>query len=149
MEVNMTIFEAISKINEIKPNAYPQGLKIWWLHTLDSMVKSKIIDTHEDDNAVKFDGYTEDTDLATQLLIPAPYDEVYLFWLESKIDYANGETGRYNNSVSMFNTAYAEFDRYYNRTHMPLSKKLKFFSTIKTPEYQAANAVAKVSVEED
>ena len=145
----MTIFEAISKINEIKPNSYPQGIKISWLDTLDRRVKSKVIDTHEGAEAVKFEGYTEDTDLSAQLLIPAPYDEVYLFWLESKIDYSNGEYGRYNNTIAMFNTAYAEFDRYYNRTHMPKSAKLKFFPTPKTPEYQAANAVAKVSIEED
>lgn len=145
----MTIFEAISKINAIKPNAYPQGIKIWWLDTLDRMVKSKIIDTHEGAESVQYNGYTEDTNLATNLLIPAPYDEVYIYWLEAKIDYSNGEMGRYNNSISMFNTAYAEFERYYNRTFMPLGAKLKFFPTQKTPEYQAANAVAKVSIEED
>ena len=145
----MTIMEAINRIDAIKPNSYPQGEKIRWLSTLDGMVKSKIIDTHEGGNMVAFDGYTEDTNLLTPLLVPAPYDEVYLFWLESKIDYLNGETGRYNNSISMFNTSYEEFSRYYNRTHMPNGKKFKFFETPKTPEYQAANAVAKVSIEED
>ena len=145
----MTIMEAINRIDAIKPNSYPQGEKIRWLNTLDGMVKSKVIDTHEGAESVEFEGYTEDTNLGTKLLIPAPYDEVYHFWLEAKIDYSNGEYGRYNNTMEMFNTAYAEFERYYNRTHMPLGKKLKFFPTSKTPEYQAANAVAKVSVEEE
>ena len=123
----MTIFEAVSMFNEMKPNGYTQSAKIKWLHTLDSMVKSNIIDTHEGAEAVNFEGYTEDTDLSTQLLAPAPYDEMYLFWLESKTDYWNGETARYNNSISMFNNAYAEYERYYNRTHMPKGKKIKFF----------------------
>ena len=145
----MTIFEAITRINEIKPNSHPQSMKIWWLNTLDRMVKSKIIDTHEGANAVKFEGYTEDTDLSTQLLVPAPYDEMYLFWLESKIDYANGETGRYNNSISMFNTAYAEFERYYNRTYMPIGEKMIFIrGTDTAPKWQAANGLVKVSIEE-
>jgi hypothetical protein len=52
---------------------------------------------------------------------------VYLFWLQSKIDYWNGEMGKYNNSISMYNTAYATFERAYNREHKPISKKLKFF----------------------
>jgi hypothetical protein len=52
---------------------------------------------------------------------------MYLFWLESKIDYWNGEMGKYNNSISMFNTAYAEYERYYRRTHMPKGRKFKFF----------------------
>ena len=123
----MTIMEAINRIDAVKPNGYPQGEKIRWLNTLDRMVKSKIIDTHEGANAVVFDGYTEDTNHSTELLVPAPYDEMYLFWLESKIDYWNGETGRYNNSISMFNSVYVEYEKYYNRTHMPKGKKFKFF----------------------
>lgn len=123
----MTIFEAISMFNGMKPNSYDQSTKIKWLHTLDSMVKINIIDTHEGADTVNFEGYTDDTDLSTKLLAPAPYDEMYLFWLEAKTDYWNGETARYNNSISMFNNAYAEYERYYRRTHMPNGKKIKFF----------------------
>jgi hypothetical protein len=123
----MTIMEAINRIDAIKPNSYSLPEKIKWLSTLDGIIKTNIIDTHEGAEAVVFDGYTEETNLTTKLLAPAPYDEIYLFWLESKIDYWNGETGRYNNSISMYNTAYNEFDKYYNRTHMPKGKKFKFF----------------------
>lgn len=145
----MTIFEAINRIDALKPNSYPQGEKIRWLNTLDGMVKSMIVDTHEGGNMVAFHGYTEDTDLTTELLVPAPYDELYIFWLESKIDYSNGETGRYNNSISMYNAAYAEYANYYNRTHMPLGSELRFFNSPNTPEWQAANGVVKVTIEED
>lgn len=123
----MTIIEAINRIDAIKPNSYSQAEKIRWLSTLDGVIKTNIIDTHEGAEAVSFDGYTDDTNIATKLLVPAPYDEIYLFWLESKIDYWNGEMGRYNNSISMYNTAYAEFEKYCNRTHMPKGKKFKFF----------------------
>ena len=123
----MTIIEAINRIDAIKPNSYSQAEKIRWLSTLDGVIKTNIIDTHEGAEAVSFDGYTDETNIATKLLVPAPYDEIYLFWLESKIDYWNGEMGRYNNSISMYNTAYAEFEKYYNRTHMPKGKKFKFF----------------------
>lgn len=145
----MTIMEAINRIDAVKPNTYPQGEKIRWLNALDGMVKSKVIDTHEGASAVEFDGYTEDTNLSTSLLVPAPYDEMYLFWLESKIDYLNGETGRYNNSISMFNNAYDEYARYYNRTHMPIGKKMTFIREPgKTPKWQAANGLVKVTIEE-
>lgn len=122
----MTIIEAINRIDTVKPNGYPQGEKIRWLNTLDGIIKSKVFDTHEG-GAVAFDGYTEETNLNTELLVPSPFDELYLFWLESKIDYWNREMGQYNNSISMFNTAYAEFESYYNRTHMPKGNKFKFF----------------------
>lgn len=146
----MTIMEAINRIDAVKPNSYPQGEKIRWLNALDGMVKSKVIDTHEGGNTAVFNGYTEDTPLATELLVPAPYDEMYLFWLESKIDYSNGETGRYNNSISMFNNAYAEYANYYNRTHMPIGKKLKYFgkSNTETPKWQTAGGLVKVTIEE-
>ena len=123
----MTIIEAINRIDSVKPNGYTQAEKMRWLSTLDGIIKTNIIDTHEGAEGVSFDGYTEETNLTTKLLVPAPYDEIYLFWLESKIDYWNGELGRYNNSISMYNAAFAEFQRYYNRTHMPKGKKFKFF----------------------
>lgn len=123
----MTIIEALTRIDAIKPNSYPQAEKIRWLNTLDGIIKEKIIDTHEGAEGVSFNGYTVDVNLNTKLLVPAPYDEIYLFWLESKMDYWNGETGRYNNSINMYNTAYSEYEKEYNRTHMPKGKKFKFF----------------------
>lgn len=123
----MTIIEAINRIDAINPNNYTQPEKVAWLSTLDGVIKKEIIDTHEGAEKVTFNGYTEETPLDTELLVPAPYDEVYLFWLQSKIDYWNGEMGKYNNSIAMYNTAYSNFEKAYNREHKPITKKLKFF----------------------
>lgn len=123
----MTIIEAINRIDAIKPNSFSQQEKVRWLNTLDGIVKKEIIDTHEGAEDVTFYGYSENTLLTTELLVPAPYDEVYVRYLEMQMDYANGEYNKYENSVEMYNTAYSAFERYYNRTHMPLGKKLKFF----------------------
>lgn len=123
----MTIIEAINRIDAINPNNYTQPEKVAWLSTLDGVIKKEIIDTHEGAEAVAFSGYTEETPLDTELLVPAPYDEVYLFWLQSKIDYWNGELGKYNNSISMYNTAYSNFEKAYNREHKPITTKFKYF----------------------
>lgn len=123
----MTIMDALYRIDELKPNSYSQTQKIKWLSSLDGIVKSEIIDTHEGGEGIVFNGYSENADLSTELLIPAPYDDIYLRWLEAQIDYTNGEYGKYNNSMAMYNTAYTAFQNYYNRTHMPIGKKLKFF----------------------
>lgn len=123
----MTIMEAINRIDSVKPNSYSQSEKVKWLSTLDGIVKKEIIDVHEGAEGVTFNGYTDDTLLTTELLIPAPYDEVYLFWLESKIDYWTGEISKYNNSISMYNGALAAYEKYYNREHMPKGKKFKCF----------------------
>ena len=123
----MTIMGAINHIDSIKPNRYGQTEKIKWLSTLDGLVKAEIIDTHEGGEGVTFNGYDEMTALTTNLLIPSPYDEVYFRWLEAQMDYANGEYGKYNNSITMYNTAYSAFEKHYNRTHKPLSKNFTHF----------------------
>ena len=123
----MTLIEAINRIDILKPNTYSQQEKVRWLSTLDGIIKKEIIDTHESGEAVVFDGYDDDTIVSTVLLVPAPYDDIYLRWLDAQIDYVNGEIVRYNNGVQAYNDAYSAFEKYYNRTHMPLGKKLKFF----------------------
>lgn len=122
----MTIIEAINRIDLLKPNNYTQEEKIGWLSTLDGIVKKEIIDTHEG-SAASFNGYDVDTALDTELLVPAPYDDIYIKWLEAQIDYNNGDTNKYTNSMTMYNSAYSAFERYYNRTHMPIGRKFKFF----------------------
>ena len=118
----MTIIEAIISVDAITPNTYTQGEKIRWLSNLDGNIKAEIIDTHEGHEAVEFEGYTEITPIDTVLLIPSPYDDIYTSWLQMQIDYANGEFNKFNNSSAIYNSRYAAFERYYNRTHMPLTK---------------------------
>lgn len=123
----MKIIEAINQIDNLKHNTYDQKDKLNWLSRLDSMAKRLVIDTHEGEENVTFTGYDDSTDLHTELLIPTPFDEAYLRWLEAQIDYANGEIDKYNNSIEMFNTSWKEYQNYYNRTHMPIGKSMKFF----------------------
>ena len=122
----MTIMDAIYRLDELKPNRYDQSEKIKWLSSLDGLIKSEIIDTHEGGENVVFNGYDENSDISTVLLVPAPYDDIYLRWLEAQIDYANGEYGKYNNSITAYNDAYEIYQKYYNRTHMPISKGTRF-----------------------
>ena len=123
----MTIIEAINKIDTLKPNSYTQLDKIKWLSELDGSIKIEIIDTHEGGSDIAFSGYDDKTDINTKLLVSAPHEDLYIKWLESKIDYNNAEYGKYNNSSIAFNNAYSVFERYYNRHHMPIQKKMKFF----------------------
>ena len=123
----MTIIEAINKVDTLKPNNYTQLDKIKWLSELDGIIKVDIIDTHEGGSDIIFNGYDENTDINTKLLVSAPHDDIYVKWLESKIDYNYAEYGKYNNSSVAFNNAYSTFERYYNRHNMPIQHKLKLF----------------------
>ena len=123
----MTIMEVLHRIDTLKPNVYSNPEKIKWLSMLDGMIKSEIIDTHADGNDVDFEGYAEDEELTTELLVPAPYDGIYIHWLEAQIDYTNAEYEKYENSNTMFNAAYTAYAKYYNRMHRPLSKRFTSF----------------------
>lgn len=123
----MKLIEAINKIDALKQNTFSNTEKIGWLSTLDGIIKKEIIDTHEGADNVTFNGYDDSTPNDTELLVPAPYDDIYIKWLEAQIDYGNSEIGKYNNSMAMFNAAYSNYERYYNRTHMPIGKKFKYF----------------------
>ena len=145
----MTILSAINHLDKVKPNTYSQPEKIMWLSSLDGTVKTELMDTHEDGEAVVFEEYNEHTPLTQKLLIPAPYDEIYIFWLAAKIDYWNGDYGKYNNSIAMFNAAYANYAKYYNRIHAPVRKRFRFGGTPTSFAYQTATEVAAVSIKED
>lgn len=122
----MTILEAINQVDNLKYNTYTQGDKIAWLSRLDGMAKRLIIDTHDGAEAGDFSGYNDKTSLDTQLLIPSPFDSVYIRWLETMIDYANGEYDKYNNSMLMFHAEYDSYADFYKRTHMPKGKGTRF-----------------------
>lgn len=122
----MTIIEAINRLDSLKFNTYSQPDKIEWLSRLDSTVKLQIVDTHFGGEDVTFSGYTDDTPLDTVLLVPAPFDEVYLRWMEAQIDYYNGEYDKFNASIIMYNTAFNEYACYYNTYHKPRSSGRRF-----------------------
>lgn len=114
----MKIIEAISQIDSLKRNTYSQEQKIYWLSQLESMVKRLVIDTHEGGENISFDGFTKDTDVQTVLLMPAPFDMAYIYWLEAQIHYANEDIDMYNSAILMFNTAFNKFKNHYKRTHV-------------------------------
>lgn len=123
----MTIIEAINRVDILKPNTYTPDTKIYWLSNLDGIIFDKIIETHEGAEVSKFEGYTAETPMDTKLIVSAPYEDIYIKWLEAQIDYANREYDKYNNSIVAYNDAYTEYERHYNRTHMPIAKSFKYF----------------------
>lgn len=122
----MTINEAISKIDDLKSNVFSVADKIGWLSRLDGMVKHLVIDRHEGGSDVNFTEYTEDTDMHTELLVPHPFDGIYLYWLEAQIDYHNGELNKYNNSIAMFQSSFETYKSDYIANHKPISKGRRF-----------------------
>ena len=131
----MKLMEAIARIDELKHNTYTRELipfaenmpKAAVKATLDGMVKHQVLDTHAGGEGVSFTGYNENTPSDTVLLVPAPYDELYLWWLSAQIDFYNGEFARYNNSIALFNTGYSVYKELYHRNNTPLGSGTGFY----------------------
>ena len=115
----MTICDAIAQIDNLKRNTFSERQKVFWLSRLESMVKRLVIDTHEGGEDVTFNGFNEETDINTELIMPEPYDQAYIYWLEAQIHYAYEDIDMYNSAIMMFNTAFEGFKAYYKQNHTP------------------------------
>lgn len=113
----MTVKDAIDLIDSNKPNLYTEEMKVRWLDILDSQIHNDIIKTHKDWDGEEYEriGALSDT-----LIVPFPYDDLYIDYLKMKIDEENGDVTRYNNSRVMFNSSYDNFERFYNKNHLPV-----------------------------
>lgn len=122
----MTINEAINRFKQTRSSTkLSADQMIEALSRLDRLVKINIIDTHEGESA-DFNGYTLDTDGETELLVLAPYDDIYIDWLDVQNELLAKDYKRYNNAVEVYDTKYQEYASYYNRTRMPLPSKIKY-----------------------
>ena len=117
----MTIDQAIKLADALQPNPYPRDMKLRWLSMLDGRIFNEVWKVHEGCVLSDFLGYDQ-ADGSQSLLVPAPYDEdVYRHFLCSRVDLENGETARYNRSVTLFNSALEAYVKHYRRNHRPLS----------------------------
>lgn len=118
----MTIQECIDIVENLKPSQHTIPDKVQWLSFIDEIIINDVLKTHEgyDGRYDDFAGYKPDNTLVT-LIVPSPYDRLYTAYLTMKIDEANGETARYNNSATIFNSYMMEYRKHYNKTHLPLN----------------------------
>ncbi|MBP3577706.1 MAG: hypothetical protein J6K15_06315 [Lachnospiraceae bacterium] len=118
----MNIQESINRVDSVKPNQYSIEDKVRWLSYLDGSIQKEIHEkyeqTEEEETQEAFTGYSPDR-LTDKLLVPFPHDELYVAYLKAKIDEENGDTAQYNNSAATFNGMLQDYQKYYNRTHMP------------------------------
>lgn len=115
----MTIMEAITQSDDTNTNDYSTLQKIIWLSRVEAMVKNDVIDAHEGAEEYSFSGFDESTDMETVLMMPEPYDECYIHYLQAQVYYANDEIDRYNRAITMFNFKFDEFKGNYKKNHAP------------------------------
>lgn len=123
----MTIQAALDHIDERKPNMYTVQQKVAWISELDGRVFREVFLAHEGmPKGVTFEGYDQETQMDTTLLVPEPYTDVYLHYMSAQMDISNRETNEYAKDMLLFNSAWESFCGYWTRTHMPISPARQF-----------------------
>lgn len=121
----MTILEAIQQVDLQIPNRFSYEEKCRWLSELDGLIFRELYQLYEGVEDCRFPVYEEGID--HPLLVQEPYaQELYLRYLESRMDDAHGDTERYHNSRLLFQAAYMNYARWYNRSHKPLSRERRY-----------------------
>jgi hypothetical protein len=63
--------------------------------------------------------YPDDGDM--ELLVKAPYDNLYDLYIAAQVDLYNRENDNYNDSVTLYRQARHEWQRKYHQTHLPVT----------------------------
>lgn len=108
-----TLQQALTRIDAICPNAWDETAKLLWLNECESMIQTRILGTAPEQCIT----YDADTDRSTKLLVPAPFDRLYVYYVIAMCDYAAHETAHYADSMMLFNAALDEYAKWYQRTN--------------------------------
>ena len=116
----MTIVQAIALADRVAANDIEQAIKLKWLSDLDLQLVDEVFNRHRGTCIQNFNGYDETTDAnSTELLVKAPYDMLYVDYLEMRIHQQHKEIERYNNARLIYERSRARFDNYINSHYMP------------------------------
>lgn len=103
----MTIQAIIDKVQEEKPNTFTTEKLLEFINEIESDVAEQI--------NVDFEDYTTD-DLDEELLVPAPYNRLYVSYLKAQIDYANEEYPSYQLNADQHLQDFTDFVNWIVRT---------------------------------
>lgn len=115
----MTINEAIARVDDLRDNTMAPNIKIAWLQMVDQQVYNEIIKGRVGADAVTLPDYSDENGERV-LLVPPPYDMLYVYRLEAEICYKNQEIDRQANALTRYNELMDAFAKQYAREHRSL-----------------------------
>ena len=123
----MTIQGALDFADRMKPNSMTKEEKLFFLNEIEGKVHVEIIMKHVHTQAEEQRPVIDnDTDPASELLVPDAYAKLYGFYLMAQIDLQNQEIDKYNNDIALFNTAWEDFSDHWTEGHMPLTARDRY-----------------------
>lgn len=112
----MRLNELLEKITVLRGQQYGTDMIMGWVNEIEGQVVEEIINQAEGFD-IEFKPLDYQIDSEKQLGIPDRFQDVYINYLLSKIDFHNEETERYNNDVIMYNSAYDAFSAWFRRRY--------------------------------
>lgn len=107
----MTVNEALAKVKDRKKNAFSDESLNAWLNDCEAIVQRELLLTVPDEIVQ----YEFPADKDKELILPRPYDELYVTYIIMMIQYTQEEYTDYNNTNNMFEAQYQKAQGYYNR----------------------------------
>lgn len=101
----MTKDEVLALVRETQPGEFSDERILQIVDQLDQKIYRELLD-----------GYIVE-EYGGDLVAPAPYDGLYLYWALANISLMQQDTAGYNNHMAMFNALWDEYGRMVSRTY--------------------------------
>lgn len=111
----MTASNAISAFDVLRSNNLTSSVKTAWVTELDKKAFAELLKFYAPEDKKTYTAMKGSSD---ELLLPDEFGEIYVLYLVMKFDQMNGETVRFNNSVSQFNKMWYDITNYVSRSEL-------------------------------
>lgn len=114
----MTVKQVIDRADSVKPNAFTSEEKLHWLGELEGRIGAELMFMSVQDLSELELRYPQD--MTSELLVSPPYDDVYYYWLLTRIDESNGEFNKAANTQELFRARYNSFANWFLSRYDPV-----------------------------
>lgn len=106
----MTIRTLIDKVQAEKPNTFTNEQIVAFVNEVEGNVAEEL-------RTKRITYSTTEEDMTKKLLVPAPYDRLYVSYVKAMIDFANEEYGSYQLNQQQFALDFEDFSNWVVRTN--------------------------------
>lgn len=109
----MTSNRLVTLLRELTANQYSDNVLLMWLSNCENTVLTDVLLASPED-------CVELTELSDEkLIVPHPWDKLYLPYMQAQVAHANGEYDHYGNYIALFNAYLEEYARHILETVQP------------------------------
>lgn len=122
----MTVRDITKGVFALRHETPQEALICNWANELDGMLWEELFCRCADNPYPEWKPVAPEEADTRRLLIPAPYESIYLEWIRAKMDDWNQEVMLYNGSIAVCNAHLEAFKAHWRRLHRPKQPALTF-----------------------